>query len=255
LWNPREQPTDHLPSKLHPDWLGPYEVIKQVKNDITAKHLVLHSDAVLHVDRVKPFFGTREQAITIAKHDHHQFNIISFNYYTGNPFVRTSLSFNITFEDGTINMPYGGDFIHSEQFESYILAIPELFPLRFSAKLALKEVRKLEKLAITTISPSKHAFINLRIYDGQTSTWFDSLNLPYHNKTYITPIIFTKWYHRHNHSMIVAIVPIFDKTHDKHTLFLTSYDMMAYVLLDRPSGDSTVLLNFENQDKYPQLFD
>jgi hypothetical protein len=24
--------------------------------------------------------------------------------------------FNITFEDGTIDLPYGGDFIYSEQF-------------------------------------------------------------------------------------------------------------------------------------------
>jgi hypothetical protein len=28
---------------------------------------------------------------------------------------------------------------------------------------------------------------------------------------------------------------------------------MAYVFLDQPFG-TTVLLNFENQDKYPQLF-
>jgi hypothetical protein len=125
--------------------------------------------------------------------------------------------------------------------------------LRFSAKIALQEIRKLEKLTITTVSPSVHAFVNLRIYDGQTSTWFDSLNLPEHTKTYITPIIFTQWYHRRNHTMIVATVPIFAKTHDKHTLFLTSYDLMAYVFLDQPFG-TTVLLNFENQDKYPQLF-
>ena len=91
LFNPREKPSDHLDSKLSADWLGPYEVISQTKNDISARHIVLQSTAVLHVDRVKPFFGTREEAIAIARYDQHQYQIVSFNFYTGNPFVRTSM--------------------------------------------------------------------------------------------------------------------------------------------------------------------
>ena len=55
LFNPREKPSDHLSSKLSTDWLGPYEVIQQVKNDVGVKHIVLHTEAVIHVSRLKPF--------------------------------------------------------------------------------------------------------------------------------------------------------------------------------------------------------
>ena len=104
LFNPRENPHDHLPTKLSPPWLGPYVVIQQVQNDISVKHVVTHSPHVFHVDRVKPFFGREDQAIAVARHDQQQFRIVSFNFYSGNPFVRTSMVFNITFEDGTIDL-------------------------------------------------------------------------------------------------------------------------------------------------------
>ena len=76
LFNPREKPSDHLSSKLSTDWLGPYEVIQQVKNDVGVKHIVLHTEAVIHVSRLKPFFGSYEEALSIARHDQHQFKIV-----------------------------------------------------------------------------------------------------------------------------------------------------------------------------------
>ena len=251
LFNPREQPSDHLETKLSPPWLGPYQVIEQVKNDISVKHIVLHSTAVFHVDRVKPFFGTFEQALSIARHDQHQFQIVSFNFYSGNPFVRTSMVFNVTFEDGTIDMPYGGDFIFSEQFQNYCASKPELFPLCFTAKLALQQIKQLEKLAITDFSPGMDAFVNIRIYDGRSSTWFDNLGLPDKTQPYITPIRFTRWYSA-NHSILEAVVPIFGAQHSKYTLYLTAYDLRAYILLDRPYWESRLL---EPQDliRYPQI--
>ena len=188
FFNPRERPSDHLATKLSPDWLGPYSVIRQVKNDVAAKHIVLNTEGVFHVERLKPYFGSYEQALQIARHDQHQFNIVSFNYYSGNPFVRTSMTFNITFEDGTIDLPYGGDFILSQQFEAYVLATPELFPLRFPVKTFPREIRAIEKLAITSVSPFVEAYVNLRIYDGRTSMWFDNLRLPNKTRPYITRI-------------------------------------------------------------------
>ena len=251
LFNPREHPRDHLPTKLTPDWLGPYQVIQQVKNDVLAKHIVLHTEGVFHVERLKPFFGTFEQALDIARHDQHQFKIISINYFTGNPFIRTSMTFNVTFEDGTIDLPYGGDFISSQQFEDFTLAIPILFPLRFPANVALREVRKIEKLAITAVWPGVNAFVDFRIYDGRTSAWFDSLSLPDKTRPYITPITFTRWEH-HNGLEIEAIVPIFGAHHQKYKLILSAYDVMAYVFIDWPYF-TTNMLDFADRNKFPQL--
>ena len=251
LFNPREHARDFLDTKLSPEWLGPYEVIKQINNDITVRHIVLHTSAVLHVDRVKPFFGTYEQAISIARHDQHQYDIVSFNFYSGNPFIRTSMVFNVTFEDGTIDLPYGGDFIFSRQFEEYCKSQPELFPLLFPAKIALQKIKQMQSLAITDFQPGMDGFVNIRIYDGRKSMWFDSLKLPIKDKSYITPIRFTKWYGS-NQRVIEAIVPIFGRHHSKYTLYLTAYDLMAYVFADEPYW-TTVLLDKQDLIRNPQI--
>ena len=103
-----------------------------------------------------------------------------------------STAYNITFDDGTTSLlPYGGDFIHSQQFDQYINSLPIFFPLRFPAKVAPKKVAELGKLAITTVQPGMEVIVNLRIYDGTRSTWFDSLSLPDKTGPYITRVIFT----------------------------------------------------------------
>ena len=252
LFNPREQPTDHLPSKLSTDWLGPYRVVQQVKNDVSVKHIVLHTDGKFHVSRLKPFIGSEEQALEIALHDQHQFTIQSINFFTGNPFVRMSTAFNITFGDGTTStLPYGGDFIHSQQFDQYVNSLPILFPLRFPAKIASSKVAELGKLAITTVQPGMEVFVDLRIYDGARSTWFDSLSLPDNTRPYVTRVILSKWYHQ-NHRMIVGTVPFFPPDHPKHTLWFSAYDIMAFVHMDWPYW-TTVLLDESNRIKYPHV--
>jgi len=252
LFNQREKPSDHLPTKLSSDWLGPYEVISHMRNSIKAVHVVTNAEQTFHVERVKPFFGTYEQAVSIARHDQHQYIIISINSYTGNPFMRQSMTFNVTFEDGTIDMPYGGDFIYTTQFKDYITSIPSLYPLRFTRDKAIQNIRNINKLSITSVRPNMEAFVDIRIYDGTTSSWFDSLNLPDKTRPYIMPIRFMRWYNRSNHRMIEAIVPLFGKNHQKYTLYLTEYDLMAYVYLDRPYW-TTNLLEPNDLVLYPQL--
>ena len=113
----------------------------------------------------------------------------------------------------------------------------------------------MEKLAITSVSPLLFLFedfVNLRIYDGRTSMWFDNLRLPDKTRPYITRIIFSHWCRRANHCEIEAIVPFFGTTHPKYKLILTTYDIMAYVLLDWPYWTTTLLDN-NDRIKFPQL--
>ena len=82
----REQPSDHLETKLSLNWLGPYEVVSQAKNDITVQHVVIELTAVLQVDRTKPSFRSYEDAVAIARHDQQRFAIMDltallFFYY------------------------------------------------------------------------------------------------------------------------------------------------------------------------------
>jgi hypothetical protein len=137
--------------------------------------------------------------------------------------------FNITFEDGTIDLPYGGDFIYSEQFRDFINETPELYPLRYTAKISTRNIGNIEKLAITEFQPGMEAYVNIRIYDGKSSQWFDSLKLPNTKYPYVVAIKFSKWY-RNNHRVIEAVVPLFGPTHSKYTLYLTAYDLQAYII-------------------------
>lgn len=90
----RESPSDFLPEKLAPNYLGPYMVVRQEKNDVTVEHVVLRTQHVLHVDRLKPFIGPLEEAVLVAKADQNQVFIVSLNYFTGNPHLRSSMTFS-----------------------------------------------------------------------------------------------------------------------------------------------------------------
>ena len=92
-----EGPKDRLPTKLSPPFLGPYQVIEQVVNDVHCRHVVLRTKHAYHVERFKPFFGSMEDAILLAKIDKNQVSIVSINYAMGNPFLRSKMRFNITF--------------------------------------------------------------------------------------------------------------------------------------------------------------
>ena len=48
--------------------------------------------------------------------------------------------------------------------------LPILSPLRFPALRVLQEVRNMEKLVITPVVPLSEAFLDLRIYDGRSSS-------------------------------------------------------------------------------------
>ena len=53
---------DFLPSKLTTPYKGPSVVLSQYKNDVTCKHANVGTVQVFHVDRVKPFYGSLNEA-------------------------------------------------------------------------------------------------------------------------------------------------------------------------------------------------
>jgi hypothetical protein len=194
LWNPRETPEDFLETKLSAPWWGPYEVKVQRKNDIECVHINLRTVHVLHVSRVKPFFGSREDALKVAKLDKNQYFINSFNFYSGNSHSRQTRNFNVTFEDGTINMPFSRDLADSQQYAEYALSIKSLLPLRYNtAKEAYHAIAQMNKLAITSFSPGDTLFLDLRYFDGVKLAWFDSLRLPVRGSTYVLHTTCLAW--------------------------------------------------------------
>ena len=253
LWNPRETQSDFAPSKLGPNWFGPYEVISQHKNDVTMKHMCVHTVEVQHISRLKPFIGSREQAIEYAKLDYNQFDIVSFNYFIGNPHKRTSMMFNVSFSyDNKIEakmIPYSADIDKTQQFEEYINRYPYLFPLRFLVSVSKKEISAIKKKRITKLVPGDTVYLNLRYYDGDSNAWFDALDLPEKDKNYYVKVRVQRWTNT-KHNEVQTYCDVFDCN-----VYLNNYDVFALVLTEEEfDDDRDILVTEEFRNLYPSIF-
>ena len=254
LWNPREHSRAFKESKLSPNWLGPYKVLEQKDNDIKCVHLCMGTTWTFHNDRVKPYPDTEAQGIIDARLDYNQFVIKSFNSFSGNPHLRTSMQFSIDFivneEIETSLVNYSNDIADTEQFSDYVHSINYLFPLRYAASLAKLEINKINKSSIKDINVNDVLWLNLRFFDGKDRTWFDSLNLPNPEKIYVVSTV-VKQFSAKNRSKIVVFANVFNQTYN-----LTSYDVLSCTFTDHVfSANSSAFINVTSElcKQYPQL--
>jgi hypothetical protein len=195
LFDQREGPCTHLPEQLSTTYLGPYEVVSQNKNDATCKHIVLNTEHVFHVARLKPFFGTREEALKVAQLDQDQFFVRRILHYTGNPHLRTSMTFTVDYVDGDVStVPYTEDIASTEIFQQYIHKQPELLPLRYTAVEAKNQITTINKQPITEVQPGDTVYVDMRYFDGMRNVWFDGQQV--HQKgtsRYTSSLTKTRW--------------------------------------------------------------
>ena len=94
-------------------------VVSQSKNDVQCRNLVYDNINPLHVTRLKPFIGSREEAYELAKKDTDQFEVDCILAYRGDPETRTSMEFLVRFMDGDQTwLPYSQDIFQMQQFET-----------------------------------------------------------------------------------------------------------------------------------------
>ena len=250
LWNPKETPCDIVGAKLDPTYWGPYEVISQIKNDVKCVRMCLGTEHVLHVSRLKPFFGGRDKALEIAKLDKNQFHILSFNYFSGNPHRRKSLSFNITFEDGTVDRLYDADLAASEQYQAYVQRVKYLFPLRHATiKAAKSAITALNKTVITSLRPGDIVYMDLRFFNGWgrvATEWYDSLGLPDKARIHVTEARCIEWASSAEKQIDMEL-PVFGRT-----CRLCTYDIATCVYaLNEITNDGFVVVDGTFADTYP----
>lgn len=214
LWDPKEQPTDHLPTKLTPRFYGPYEVLDQIKNDVQCKHVNLGTVHTFHVDRVKPFIGSPEDALLVSRLDQDQHLIAEIQSYTGNPFLRTSMRFKVLFADGSlVDLPLTQDLMDSAPFDAYVASVPVLFPLRYrTAAQATAAISAQNRLSITDYSVGDSVYVHLRYFDGRNRAWYDSLDLPTPPTDYVVPGRVTKWLNAAR-TRLQLFIPLYSSTH------------------------------------------
>ena len=229
LWNPKEQPSDHLASKLSPNWLGPYQVVSHEKNDVTCTHLVLMSEHVFHVERLLPFFGSPQEALEAAKLDKNQFLIYSIDFFVGNPHKRSSMMFGVLFEyeDDIIQVPYSSDVANTSQFHDFVSSQRYLFPLRFTAKEAGRQIKLMKNDAIVGVELGDLGYMSLRFFDGIDRMFYDSLNLPERSKDYVIPIQYLAW-STNRRVKVTVNCPLFNTTYvlDSYDVFALTYDQL-----------------------------
>ena len=182
----------HQLNKLDAKFLGPYEVISHVKNDVQVRNLVTDAISVYHVNRLKPFIGSHEQAKEAALRDTEQYYIDTFIAYRGDPLLRLTVEFYIKFADGCYHWkPWSQDLFDTMQYETFCSKISQLQPLVVRYKESVILMRDLNTRPILSIKPGDQVFLDLRAIGAG---WYDSLQLPNCDfMVYVVPLIYISW--------------------------------------------------------------
>ena len=151
-------------------------MIEQVSNVVHCEHLALRFIKEFHVERLKLYYGRRQDAFELVMIDGGQHLVDSVLGWRGNPDKRTTMEFDVKFADGDIvPLPWTPDLHSTQQFEVFCDQDPLLFPLRYSAKEAHQRIMEMSRLPITLVRPGDESYLDLRYF---STLWYDQLELP-----------------------------------------------------------------------------
>lgn len=164
-------------TKLHLRYDGPFKVISHSRNDVTVESLIDGKTRTVHSDRCKLYFGTEAEAYRMAQLDNDQYCLRKILAYKGDVMLRTTMSFEVEYEDGDISwVQFSQDIYETVQYENYVKSIPELYHLQFDAVMAKQYISTINAQPITEIELQDTIYyVNLRTWGED---WYQSLNLP-----------------------------------------------------------------------------
>ena len=200
---------------------GPYVVLSQRKNDVECKDLIHDNIQFFHVERLKLFHGTEQDARDAAQLDNDQYELDRILAYRGDPEQRTTMEFEIMFADGTIKwLVWTADLFDTTAYENFCGSRPELRPLLFTAADALKRKQETNKQPITEVAPGQSTYVDIRYY---SSEWYAGLGLPDpEHHSYVVKFDYTGWANK-NHTKIKATCELFDEQHVLNHDFVKRY--------------------------------
>jgi hypothetical protein len=230
-------PNDPLPTKLHPKFTGPFKVIHQDKNDVDCKNLIYGTVSRFHVERLKIFVGTEEQAFKLAQIDTDQYLIRQFLAYRGDIDVRTTMEFEVEFQDGSHPwLPWSKDLFETEQYETFCDENPPLLLLKYKLEVANAVTKQLNSTEITCIEPGDIVYVDLRSYGD---TWYQGLGLedPDHI-TYVLKYQYLDWV-SNAHKNIWTICDLLEEEYKVKHLWIRrfgsrkDFEVQNMVLIDK----------------------
>jgi hypothetical protein len=180
-------------------YAGPFEVLKQEKNDVECRHLALKNVKIFFVGDLKPFTGDLESGKALAMVDADQFEVEKILAHRGNPYKRTNMEFLVQFRDDRDPtwVVFSDDLFKTVQYEEYCSGKPMLWRLLFTVEEAQKETARRNKIRITEVLPGEVVYVDLRFYGADPNepgeNWYRFLSLPeLDTKTYVVPFVYGK---------------------------------------------------------------
>jgi len=212
-------PSKHWkPQKIGPQFYGPYIVERVNSNDYTCRHVTDGTVEVYNTTMLKPYFGTMIMAKRAALLDHDQYFVTKVSHYIGDPYIRTSLEFWITFTDGDEQWQvFSQDLVDNEAFQTYIRSKPELWPLLTSDAVFKKTKTLLNSQPITEVSPGKTRYVDLRVFGAYWYNNYEDLKpmLPNEDTSvYVVPFIMGDWKNAKTKTKIAVHCPLLECSMD-----------------------------------------
>jgi hypothetical protein len=237
---------DAFVSKLQPRFEGSFKVVKQYKNDITLRSLLSDSITVVHSDKLKLFFGTREEAIEMAKLDRDEFTVDTFLAYRGDPMLRSSMEFLVRFADGDgdeVWLPWSKDLFDTIPYETFCNSRVELRPLLVPEATARRNRTTLLSTQISKASDGDVVYVDLRTYGAN---WYATLPLPDKDRiTYYLKYVYGK--HNSSRTRIRCVCPLF------HEHYYVDRDFVQRYGLVRQLPQDGILIDSEFVERFPML--
>ena len=196
--------------KLKTRYSGPYVIIAVYKADITCKHIVTSKLKVFHMDDVKLFIGSAEDAYKAAQTDDDQYVIRSIVDHRGDPEKRSLMSFLVLFEDDDrVWLEFNADFASTAPYELYCRGIHELEPLTMSEKEWKKYRSQLNSQGVIGAAPGDTCYVDLKAW-GEIFYWSVGLAV---GVRYMVKCEYKKWTGSRK-KKIDLYCPLFKQTFD-----------------------------------------
>jgi hypothetical protein len=222
LYDNLYEPHRRRPVKLDSRYRGPYEVISQHKDEVECQHLCNRIKTTLLVERLKLFVGTRDEAYRLAMEDADQFVIDRVLAWRGDPQARSTMEFEVRFQDGdTVWKPYDKDLADTQQFEAFCTVNPELHLLRFTVEQARSAAKVINAQPISEVAPGVEVYVDIRYFNPKVYDEDLPLEDKYHHK-YVVRMRYTRWAGAQRRK-IDAFVPVFQTPYMFNHLFVLTW--------------------------------
>jgi hypothetical protein len=231
-------------SKLQPRFLGPYLVLGQVKNDVQVRHVVRDTVSIVHVDHLKIFRGSLDEARKLALLDQDEYQIDAFLAYRGEPLKRRTMEFLVRFCDGDeIWLPWSQDLFNTVQYETFCRSKPELVPLVYTEKVASQRIKSTNRSPILAVDTGDVVFVDLR---SNGPAWYATLELPnLHTTTYYLEFVYKEF--NPSRTRVRCYCPVFKEHFWVTNDFVTRYGSLHSM----PAGG--ILITQQFADQHPSV--